>query len=53
MEELACKDAQRVMELGDDTTKTHKGQCFMLHIESHVDGQNELGQTYIGVDKIF
>lgn len=46
LEEFAGKDAQRVTELGDDATGTSKGQCFMLHIESHVDGQDDLGQAY-------
>ena len=51
LEEFARKDAQRVTELGDEATETFKGQCFMLHVESHVDGQDDLGQSYEDADK--
>jgi len=51
LEEFARKDAQRVTELGDEATETFKGQCFMLHVESHVDAQDDLGQSYEDADK--
>jgi hypothetical protein len=35
----------------DEATETFKGQCFMLHVESHVDGQDDLGQSYEDADK--
>lgn len=50
LEDLAGKDAHRVMGLGD-ATGTSEGQCLMLRIESHADGEDDLGQAYAAAGK--
>lgn len=50
LEDLAGKDAHRVMGLGD-ATGTSEGQCLMLRIESHADGGDDLGQAYAAAAK--